>query len=78
MVHALPLHHPWQLIALFLPHEQDVSIHAKLLTSFTHHLGSNPWPNLKFGSGTMKYNIADEIERLKGNGILYSYTVDPR
>ena len=35
---------------------KDVSIHAKLLTSFTHHLASNPWPNLKFGSGTMKCN----------------------
>ena len=35
---------------------KDVSIHAKLLTSFTHHLASNPWPNLKYGSGTMKRN----------------------
>ena len=35
---------------------KDVSIHAKLLTSFTHHLASNTWPNLKFGSGTMKCN----------------------
>ena len=35
---------------------KDVSIHAKLLTSFTHHLASNPWPNLKFSSGTMKCN----------------------
>ena len=35
---------------------KDVSIHAKLLTSFTHHLASTPWLNLKFGSGTMKSN----------------------
>ena len=54
---------------------KDVSIHPKLLTSFTHHLASNPWPNLKFGSGTMKwYPIFIYSEKNKGahNTIMHS------